>query len=80
MSKERTIRKSRRLAAKRRAEREARPDRMSVGEALGLSPRKRKGRNLAEAKALEGAEAAAAKHVRASEGEPEAATGAPTDA
>ena len=61
MSKQQTVRKSRRLAAKRKARRANK--RMSVGDALGLSPRKPKGRNLREAAAVDAAVAAAASHT-----------------
>ena len=59
MNDERTIRKSKRLAAKKRRSR-PRDDRMSVGEAMGVTPRRGKATNLSEARALQNGRAAAA--------------------
>ena len=55
-----TVRKSRRLAKKRRSKEERKAGRMSVGEALGVASPGKHAVNLAEARALESAKAAAA--------------------
>ena len=73
----RTVRKSRRFAAKRRAAKE-KGKRMSVGAAMGLTPRTKrtKGRNLAETKALASAMAATRKRRQENKRQPAAAEGA----
>ena len=55
----RTLRRSRRVAARKRKGKRNKHTRVSVGAALGLTPGKSRARNLAEAKALERAVAAA---------------------
>ena len=59
MNDERTVRKSKRLAAKKRRSR-PRDNRMSVGEAMGVTPRRGKATNLSEDRALQNGRAAAA--------------------
>ena len=60
MDKKGTIRRSRRLREKRRDGRNRDDEvRMSVGDALGLTPSRGKAVNLAEARALQDARAAA---------------------
>ena len=55
----RTVRRSRRLAQKRVDRRRRGQRRSSIAETMGVDPKKAKGRNMAEAKAWQDAEAAA---------------------
>ena len=59
MTDDKTIRRSMRLAAKKRHSRR-KGDRMSVGEAMGVTPSRGKATNLSEARALQNGRAAAA--------------------
>ena len=55
----RTVRKSRRLAEKRRARRKKEHRRSSIAHAMGIDPKRAKGKNMHEARAMQDAEAAA---------------------
>ena len=66
----RTIRKSRRIAQKRRGQRGRKQTRFSVGDALGVDASERnESRNLSEARAMSDARAAAEAKDRSERGE-----------